>query len=393
MSELKVNSIKGVGASAAAITVNNTDGTCTANITNNLSNRRLTINGDMRIAQRSTSTTLEGYQSIDHFTTIRSGNDNAPTMSQADIASGTTPYSLGFRKSFKVTNGNQTSGAQANSTSMIVYRLESRDMATSGWNYTSSSSYITLSFWVKASVSQNYYFCVFTQDGTSQQYTMETGVLTADTWTKIVKTIPGNSNVQFDTDTEANAAARGFDIQWVMFRGTNTTGTRPLNAWAALDGTSRVPDMTSTWYTTNDATFELTGVQLEVGSVATDFEFRSFGDELAKCQRYYERFEYSGSTTDIGSGFAGSTTSMHINVPLKVTKRATPTLETSALTNFRSLTTGTNRNLDSGSVSITASSKESANILLSGLSGTIGDGGGGALRLVGTGHIAFVSEI
>ena len=134
-------------------------------------------------------------------------------------------------------------------------------------------------------------------------------------------------------------------------------------------------------------------MQLEVGSVATDFEFRSFGDELAKCQRYYERFEYSGSTTDIGSGFAGSTTSMHINVPLKVTKRATPTLETSALTNFRSLTTGTNRNLDSGSVSITASSKESANILLSGLSGTIGDGGGGALRLVGTGHIAFVSEI
>ena len=54
MSELKVNSIKGVGASTAAITVNNTDGTCTANITNNLSNRRLTINGDMRIAQRGT---------------------------------------------------------------------------------------------------------------------------------------------------------------------------------------------------------------------------------------------------------------------------------------------------------------------------------------------------
>ena len=67
MSELKVNSIKGTGASTAAITIDSSAGTCTANITNNLSNRRLTINGDMKIAQRGTSATTDGYGTVDRF--------------------------------------------------------------------------------------------------------------------------------------------------------------------------------------------------------------------------------------------------------------------------------------------------------------------------------------
>ena len=67
MSEIKVNSIKGVSATSAAISINNTDGTCTANLTNNRTNRRLTINGDMRIAQRGTSSTSAGYETVDRF--------------------------------------------------------------------------------------------------------------------------------------------------------------------------------------------------------------------------------------------------------------------------------------------------------------------------------------
>ena len=391
MSEIKVNSIKGVGASAAAITVNNTDGTCTANLTNR-TNKNLVINGDMRIAQHGVSSTLEGYKTIDMFSTIRSGHDNAPTISQADIASGTTPYSLGFRKSFKVTNGNQTSGAQSNSTSMIAYRLESQDMATSGWNYTSSSSYITLSFWVKASVSQNYYFSVFTQDGTSHQYTMETGVLTADTWTKIIKTIPGNSNVQFDTDTSANAIARGFDIQWVMFRGTNTTGTRPLNVWAALDGTSRAPDNTTTWYTTDNATFELTGVQLEVSDHATDFEHRSFGQELALCQRYYQVLASTDEDV-VGVGFGLSSSSMLIVVrDLLVEMRAVPTIDdnTSGSTRYRG-----NYNTDSNTgnalvLNSTISNNKSVQLQIDGFS-SVNNGTGALLRKQGSSGLLGVT--
>ena len=92
MSEIKVNSIKGVGASAAAITVNNTDGTCTANITNNLSNRNLIINGAMQVAQRGTSSTSNGYHTVDRWLNDFGGVDETATQAQVDVASGTTPY-------------------------------------------------------------------------------------------------------------------------------------------------------------------------------------------------------------------------------------------------------------------------------------------------------------
>ena len=283
MSEIKVNSIKGVGASTAAITVNNTDGTCTANITNNLSNRNLIINGAMQVAQRGTSSTSVGYQTVDRIQTFTNGVDEAPTFAQVDVSSGTSPYTSGFRKAFKVTNGNQTGGAGSADYIVVRHKIESQNVANSGWNYTSTSSFVTLSFWVKASVAQNYYFSLLSSDGTLQNFPMETGSLTADTWTKITKTIPGAANVQFDNDNGI-----GIELDWWPFAGTDyTAGGVALNTWAAFNSSTRFPNHTSTWYTTNDATFEITGVQLEVGSVATDFEHRSFGQELALCQRYY----------------------------------------------------------------------------------------------------------
>ena len=92
MSEIKVNSIKGVAASTAALTINNTDGTCTANITNNLSNRNLIINGAMQVAQRGTSSTSSGYQTVDRFDVNYSGTDEAPTQAQVDVGSSDLPF-------------------------------------------------------------------------------------------------------------------------------------------------------------------------------------------------------------------------------------------------------------------------------------------------------------
>ena len=328
MSELKVNSIKGTGASTAAITIDSSAGTCTANITNNLSNRRLTINGDMKIAQRGTSATTDGYGTVDRFRQAYSGIDEAPTQSQVSVASGTTPYSQGFRKAFRITNGNQTSGAGSSDLILMRHRLEAQDIANSGWNYTSSSSFITLSFWCKSSVAQNFYIRLETSDGTAQAYYMETGSLTADTWTKVTKTIPGNSNLQFDNDANV-----GLTIEWVQFYGTDKTGSVSLDSWAAYSNTLRVPDMTSTWYTTNDATWELTGVQLEVGSVATDFEFRTVGQELQLCKRYYYQETRSGSTGGNGQGIFGlamtansSSGSIYLAMQHPVEMRAAPTV-------------------------------------------------------------------
>jgi hypothetical protein len=287
MSEIKVNSIKGVGASSAAITVNNTDGTCTANITNNLSNRNLIINGAMQVAQRGTSSTADGYGSVDRFKCNLSGNDENATHEQADVASGTTPYTLGFRKCFKITNGNQTSGAGAGDIVEFGQKIEAQNIANSGWNYTSASSFITLSFWVKSSVAQVFYGYLRTRDGTSYSYPFSTGSLSANTWTKVTKTIPGNSNLQIDNNNDS-----GFEIYFDPFLGTTyTNDSRSLDSWAAHADASHFPDMTSTWYTTNDATFEITGVQLEVGSVATDFEHRSFAVEKRLCKRYYEELK------------------------------------------------------------------------------------------------------
>ena len=330
MSEIKVNSIKGVGASAAAITVNNTDGTCTANITNNLSNRNLIINGAMQVAQRGTSSTGDDYTTVDRYKVADNGRDEVLTKAQVDVASGTTPYTLGFRKALKITNGNQTSGAGAADYVYIHYGFEGQDIANSGWNYTSSSSYITLSFWIKSSVAQSFKGYFISEQGTSSTYAFDTGSLSADTWTKVTKTIPGNSNLTFN-----NNNAKGLTLYLWTYLGTDfTSSSTTEDVWATFSSGSRTQDATSTWWTTNDATFEITGLQLEVGSVATDFEHRSFAQELALCQRYFECSNSYGTVplTDTGQGIYIQSASSNgagncmQSITFKVSKRANPTM-------------------------------------------------------------------
>ena len=255
-------------------------------------NKNIIINGAMQVAQRGTSSTSTGYQTVDRFSISYSGTDEAPTQAQASVASGTTPFESGLSKAFKITNGDQSGGAGAADHIHTTYSIEDQDLAASGWNYKSSSSYVTLSFYVKSSIAQNFYFYLQSDNGSQFRYVMETGSLSADTWTKITKTIPGNSNIVLNSDNGV-----GMYIVYPLFDGTDRTGTRPLNAWAALDNTSRTPDQTATWYTTNNSTWEITGVQLEVGSVATDFEHRSFSEELNLCKRYCQVLQ-----TNVSSG-------------------------------------------------------------------------------------------
>ena len=286
MSTLRVDAIRHNSATSDAITTA-ADGTCTAKLTSigggGLSHRNIIINGAMTLAQRGSSSTSDGIHTVDRFAKDENGTDESLTQAQVDVASGTTPYTLGFRKAFKLTNGNQTSGAGSADRATAEYKIEAQDIANSGWNYLSTSSYITISYWVKSSVAQNFYNTFGTDDGTKQRYTTETGSLSADTWTKITKTIPGNSNLTFNNDN-----GEGLEITWEIFRGTDQTGSMSLNAWAASNNNLRTPDQTSTWWTTNDATFEITGVQLEVGDTATTFEHLTFAEELTLCERYYQ---------------------------------------------------------------------------------------------------------
>ena len=247
--------------------------------------RNLVINGAMQVAQRGTSSTSNGYATVDRMSEGEGGLDETCTQSQITLGSSDVgPYAKGFRQAYRIQNGNQTSGAGATDFIRIEYRIEAQDIANSGWDYTNSSSNISLQFWVRSSVAQNFYFIVNSTDGTARSYPMETGSLSAGTWTKITKTIPGDSSLQFDNDVN-----EGFTVFFYLYLGTSYAGAGvSLNAWKNV-GNPQTPTNTTTWFTTNDATWDITGFQIEVGDSATDFEHRSFGQELHLCKRYYHK--------------------------------------------------------------------------------------------------------
>ena len=282
--------------------------------------KNLIINGAMEVAQRGTSSTDQLYQTVDRMRVARAGIDQNPTQAQLSITTASMT-ALGFRKAFRIVNGNQTSGAGSGDTISCSYRIEARDIRTSGWDYTNPNSFITIQFWVYSNVGQTYYMRLRTQDGTSQHYAMSY-TLSANTWTKVVKTIPGGSNIQFDDDVN-----QGLQIQWNMFAGTDYTDSGvSLNTWGAYDVNAQYPVDDSTWYTTDNATWNITGLQLEVGPQATAFEHRSFAEELQLCKRYYQQY-VNPSINGLVSGTANRTENHAFMLPVEM--RAAPTLSIS----------------------------------------------------------------
>jgi len=252
--------------------VGNTDGA--------LSNRNLIINGAMQVAQRGTSSTSNGIHTVDRFGCVY--GTGTITQSQQSLTSSDTPFSKGFRSSFRATV--TTPSSSSTSFTQIENFIEAQDIAKSGWDYTSPSSYVTCSFWAKSSLAGTYYAACLTFDGGSY-YQNKSFTLAANTWKKITFTVSGDSSLQVDNDTGA-----GFQIRVVPDYGTAYTGGSEavLDAWyLRTQSNGYFPNYAQDWQNTSGATFEITGVQLEVGDTATPFEHRSYGDELARCQRYY----------------------------------------------------------------------------------------------------------
>jgi len=314
MSTLKVDNIRHNNATSDAITMVS-DGTCTAKLTSvgggQLSHRNLIINGAMNVAQRGVSSTSLYYQTIDRFRTSFGyiGSINV-TQSQQQLTSSDTPYSSGFRY-FHRTALSGAGTVNANGYIGISQRLEAQDVAQSGWNYTSASSYITIQFWFRCSTNQTFYMALTSQDGTSQSYPFAFTASGNNAWTKITKTIPGNSNLQFDLNTD-----RGLTVSFTPWYGTDWTGTKTLDAWTPYVGAAEYPDYASTWLTAGASTFDITGVQLEVGDTATTFEHRSYGEELQLCKRYYRKFVSGNNYGRFGIGYApGSST---VRLPIRL---------------------------------------------------------------------------
>ena len=258
-----------------------------ANLTSLRANRNLIINGDCSVCQYrgiTGETTGVGVLTTDRWHLGYSGHDEDLTQEHRNNPVTDAPSKLGISHSFQVKNGNQTSTGSSDY-ARISYTIESQYMRNSGWDFQNPNSYVTLSFWCKSSISKNFYGMVFCQDSPFKQRSFETGTLTAHTWTKVEISIPGTSGMNFDHDT-----GPGFIIYWYLYSPTSyTSGNGPLNTWMGYNSTKFTPTDSDAWWTADNATFDITGVQLEVGNVATPFELKNYEQNLWECKRYYQR--------------------------------------------------------------------------------------------------------
>ena len=298
----------------------------------------LIINGAMQVAQRGTSSTTSGYGPIDRFE-ARMGNVGVtPTQSQSSLNSTDTgPWQEGFRNAMRIALPSAGT-ANSNAEIQIRHKVENQDMANSGWNYPSSSSYVTLSFWFRCSTNQTFYLYLYNSDS-GKTLTLDFTASGNNTWTKITKQIKGASTLVFGDNN-----GEGLAISFFAYNGTAYTNNAALNTWQGYSGSNFSPDMATSWVTAGASTFDVTGVQLEVGDSATDFEHRSFGQELTLCQRYYQLL--APAVADAVICFGGFITNEFVGVANLVREmRIVPTLVVSNFTNaFRVYGSGGSNN-------------------------------------------------
>ena len=324
MSEIKVNSIKGVGATNAAITINNSDGTCTANITNNLSNRNLIINGDMRIAQRGTSSTSSGFQTVDRFAYDRNGTGAATQSQVADAPEG-------FKYSLKIDCTTAETSPAANVFNLISQRFEGQNLQHIKKG-TSNAQSLTASFYVKGNAAATYTCELRDHDNTrfnSQTFNVTTS------WSRVTLTFAPDTTGAFDSDNNLSL----YLFFWLSAGSDYSGGTFSSNTWHTTNA-NRIGDGQTNFFDSTDRTFFLTGVQLEVSDHATDFDHRSFGQELALCQRYFYRTSDDGSLTNLLPMSVEFSDSAAGGQPHPVTMRAIPTVSFGSGVRFFSSGTG-----------------------------------------------------
>ena len=314
MSEIKVNSIKGVGASTAAITVNNTDGTCTANITSvndgQLGNRRININGGFQVFQRSTSAASvgasgEGYFAPDRYRQSGTGNMRYTASQSPDV-----PAGYGFSHSLKYDCTTASGTVSAGHFVAIEHRIEGQDLQVFCKGTAQTKQY-TLSFHVKSPKTGIHWAELYDNDNNRhvcKSYTISS----ADTWQKISLTFPADTAGAFGNDNGSSLRI----FFWLM-AGTDYATNTPSTVWANFDSDARATGQVNVFDSTSNDFF-ITGIQLEVGSVATDFEHRSYQDELYRCKRYFQGWGASVRYP--------STASNNHATHQYVVMRATPTL-------------------------------------------------------------------
>ena len=279
--------------------------------------RNLAYNGAMNIAQRGTSETgigaSSGYFTLDRYKMFFANTAGRLTMTQT--ADGPT----GFANCMKLDCTTADTSIAAGENIILSQAIEGQDLQQLKKG-TSDAEKITLSFYVKGNANATYSVEIY--DGTNDRRIGQTFSVTTD-WTRVILTFPADT-----TGALADSNAAGLYINWWLHAGATFTGGTFSTAWAAQTANQRAGNTTSFLDSTN-RTFFLTGVQLEVGSQATPFEHRSFGEELQLCKRYCQQFVTFQSQYESVGGAAGwgfSSTGVLQYIPLDVQMRIEPAI-------------------------------------------------------------------
>jgi hypothetical protein len=274
-----------------------------------IGHRNRIINGAMVINQRATSVTASAY-TVDRFEYVGS------VASKATISQDTSVYPTGFSASLKaVSSSAYTVGAAE--VFMLRQSIEGFNTADLGWG-TANAKTITVSFWAYSSLTGTFGGAIENNDG-NRCYVFSYSIPVANTWTQITATIAG------DTTGTWIGATNGIGLRIAFTFGAGSTVSGTAGSW----GSTRYFSVTGATSVvgTSGATFYITGVQLERGSTASSFEYRSYGTELSLCQRYYQKYTaLSGNYVAFGAGRGAGSTTVFCYFKYTTTVRATPTI-------------------------------------------------------------------
>ena len=298
-----------------------------------LTNRNLIMNGAIQVAQRGTTATCNSGSntySMDRWYARGESSLGVFTLSQEDI----TSNAQGVAYAAKVTVTTNAATPGSGDVYKIAQRIEGQNVAHLELGRATAKSF-TLSFSVKSSVTGTHSGS-FMNSAQNQSFPFTYTINSADTWEDKVVNVPARTSGSWVVNNGI-----GLELNFDMGSGSGKRGTAGQWAGARAEGATGAVQLIST----SSATWFITKVQIEVGSVATPFEHRSFGDELSLCLRYYEliteRLEGSNSNENPIGLFWGDGSNFFTLIPFKVKKRAQPTLDISNFTNaFRAYGTG-----------------------------------------------------
>jgi len=325
MSTLKVDGIRSNSATSDAITLAS-NGTCTANITNNLSNRNLIINGDQKISQRGTSfaAPADGY-TVDRWSVYENLGTGQVAVTQEAVTD-----LIGFTKAAKINCTTAEAGvpsASGQQYATYIQPIEAQNLSHIG-NGTSAAKTLIFSFYVTSNVTGTFCVTFYKPDNTARVVSLPYTINSANTWERKTLSIPADTSGGGINDDNG----QGLAVYFILARKTSYSGTTSTS-WINYTHTCWAPTCTATIFeNVNDHIF-FTGCQLEVDNTgsgkATDFEHRSYGDELLRCKRYYVEMGrvYSGESGYVLNGLQAYSTSAVFGVlaQLPVTMRAKPT--------------------------------------------------------------------